>query len=129
METNPKPQIVSTTGNAIKEEALRKFETSLLGEVSHPREERYERSRLLWNGMTDPRRPGMIVRCATTVDVIRSVEFARTILWVRLRRQIARTRPDFAQFSEFSDNRETGLWRGLDSNFRYRFSKLVDDSF
>jgi FAD/FMN-containing dehydrogenase len=55
-----------------------KFETSLLGEVIHPREERYERSRLLWNGMTDPRHPGMIVRCATTVDVIRSVEFART---------------------------------------------------
>jgi hypothetical protein len=78
METNPKPKIVSTTGNAIKEEALRKFETSLLGEVIHPREERYERSGLLWNGMTDPRHPGMIVRCATTVDVIRSVEFART---------------------------------------------------
>jgi FAD/FMN-containing dehydrogenase len=55
-----------------------KFETSLLGEVIHPREERYERSRLLWNGMTDPRHPGMIVRCATTVDVIRSIEFART---------------------------------------------------
>jgi hypothetical protein len=30
METNPKPTIVSTTGNAIKEEALRKFETSFI---------------------------------------------------------------------------------------------------
>jgi FAD/FMN-containing dehydrogenase len=78
METNPKPQIVSTTGNAIKEEALRKFEASLLGEVIHPSEERYELARRLWNGMLDPRRPGMIVRCAAAVDVARSVEFART---------------------------------------------------
>ena len=78
METNPKPQIVSTTGNAIKEEALRKFEASLLGEVIHPSDERYELARRLWNGMLDPRRPGMIVRCAAAVDVARSVEFART---------------------------------------------------
>jgi hypothetical protein len=78
METNPKPQIVSTTGNAIKEEALKQFEASLLGEVIHPSEERYELARRLWNGMLDPRRPGMIVRCAAAVDVARSVEFART---------------------------------------------------
>jgi hypothetical protein len=49
MGTNPKPEIVSTTGNAIKEEALRKFEASFLGEVIHPSEGRYQRSRLLWN--------------------------------------------------------------------------------
>src|SRR5260370_11793942 len=73
-----KPIIVSTTGNAIKVEALRKFEASLLGEVIHASEERYERSRILWNGMIDPRHPGMIVRCAASVDVARSVEFART---------------------------------------------------
>jgi hypothetical protein len=78
METNPRPKIVSITGNAIEDEALRKFEASLLGEVIHPSEECYERSRVLWTGMTDPRHPGMIVRCTTTVDVIRSVEFARS---------------------------------------------------
>src|ERR1700693_1658072 len=31
-------------------------------------------------------------------------------LWVRMRRQIARPRADFPQFSELSDNRETGWW-------------------
>src|ERR1700682_1670668 len=31
-------------------------------------------------------------------------------LWVRMRRQIARTRADFPQFSEIPDNRETGWW-------------------
>src|ERR1700687_4168003 len=39
-------------------------------------------------------------------------------LWVRLRRQIARTREDFPQFSEMSDNRETGWWSELNSNCR-----------
>jgi FAD binding domain len=73
-----KPIIISTTGNAIEEQALRKFEASLLGAVIHPSEERYERSRRVWNGMIDRRRTGMIVRCATTVDVARSVEFARS---------------------------------------------------
>jgi hypothetical protein len=33
-------------------------------------------------------------------------------LRVRMRRQTARTRADFAQFSEMSDNRETGWWEG-----------------
>jgi hypothetical protein len=42
-------------------------------------------------------------------------------LWVRMRRQIARSRADFLQFSEMSDKRETGWWSGMDSNFRYRF--------
>ena len=39
-------------------------------------------------------------------------------LWVRMRRQIARTRADFPQFSQISDNRETGWWREADSNPR-----------
>jgi hypothetical protein len=52
-----KPIIVSTAGKAIEEKALRKFEASMLGEVVHPSEERYERARLLWNGVIDPRHP------------------------------------------------------------------------
>jgi FAD/FMN-containing dehydrogenase len=78
MEPNSKPNIVSTTGNGMKEEALRKFETSLLGEVLHPSEERYQLARRAWNGTLDARLPGMVVRCAATVDVIRSVDFARS---------------------------------------------------
>ena len=73
-----KPIIVSTTGKAIEEKALRKFKGSLLGEVIHPSEERYQLARRLWSGVLDPRHPGMIVRCAARVDVARSVEFARS---------------------------------------------------
>jgi FAD/FMN-containing dehydrogenase len=73
-----KPIIVSTTGKPIEEQALREFEASLFGEVIHPSEDRYQLARRLWNGMIDPRHPGVIVRCATAVDVARSVEFARS---------------------------------------------------
>jgi type III restriction enzyme len=43
------------------------------------------------------------------------------IVRVRLRRQIARTRAEFPQFSGMSDKRETGWWSELNSNSRYRF--------
>jgi hypothetical protein len=49
-----KPIIVSTTGKAIEEHALRKFEASLRGGVIHPNEERYQRARRLWNGCSIP---------------------------------------------------------------------------
>jgi hypothetical protein len=42
----------------------------------------------------------------------------RGSLWVGLRRQIARTRADFPQFSEMSDKRETGWWSRRDLNPR-----------
>ena len=45
------------------------------------------------------------------------------------RLQIVRSRADFAQFSEMSENRETGWWRGVDSNCRYRFLNLQTTTF
>jgi hypothetical protein len=42
--------------------------------------------------------------------------------WVRLRRQIARTRTDFPQFSEIPDKRETGWWSAFAASDR----KIVD---
>jgi len=72
-----KPKIISTTGRAIEETALAKFKAHVLGEVMFPGEEHYERARRTWSGMVDPRRPAMIVRCATSSDVAHCVEFAR----------------------------------------------------
>ena len=77
MELNPIP-IISTTGEAIAENALSRFEAHLCGKVFRPGSVRYERTRRLWNGRVDPRHPGMIVRCAGTVDVVRAIEFARS---------------------------------------------------
>lgn len=70
--------LVSITGIAIEKAALRKFEASLQGDVIHPGEERYHLARRSWNGELDPRRPGMIARCTSTIDVVRCVDFARS---------------------------------------------------
>ncbi len=46
------------------------------GRVLRPREDGYEATRRVWNGMID-RTPALIVRCAGVADVLRALEFAR----------------------------------------------------
>jgi FAD/FMN-containing dehydrogenase len=46
------------------------------GEVLLPGNDAYESARRIWNAMID-KRPALIVRCATTSDVVRAVDFAR----------------------------------------------------
>ena len=48
----------------------------LKGEILLPGDDGYEGARKIWNAAID-KRPGAIVRCATTSDVIRAVNFAR----------------------------------------------------
>ena len=69
--------LFSAAGKAIEEAAVRKFEASLLGDIILPGSERYEQARQHWIGITDPRRPGVIVRCAGTADVVRCIDFSR----------------------------------------------------
>src|SRR5512140_3375143 len=45
------------------------------GEIFLPSDGAYESARKIWNAMID-RRPAVIVRCATTLDVVRGVKFA-----------------------------------------------------
>jgi FAD/FMN-containing dehydrogenase len=49
---------------------------SLRGEIFLPDSDGYDAARLIWNGMFD-KRPGLIVRCSGTADVIAAVNFAR----------------------------------------------------
>lgn len=46
------------------------------GEVLGPNDAGYDAARKVWNGMVD-KRPGLIVRCAGTADVMVAVRFAR----------------------------------------------------
>jgi hypothetical protein len=69
---------VSMNKKVVEEIALRKFEAYLPGEVIRPKSERYELARRLWIGMTDPRRPAVIIRCVATTDVRRCVEICRS---------------------------------------------------
>lgn len=52
------------------------FKKQFRGEIITPNDERYDRSRQIWNGMFD-RRPAIIAECVGTSDVISAVNFAR----------------------------------------------------
>jgi FAD/FMN-containing dehydrogenase len=52
------------------------FSTRLTGSIIRRGDAGYEDARKLWNGMVD-RSPAIIVRCASTADVVAAVNFAR----------------------------------------------------
>ena len=58
---------------AAKIDALKR---SLKGAILLPSDDAYEDARKIWNATID-KRPGMIVRCSTTADVVHVVNFAR----------------------------------------------------
>jgi FAD/FMN-containing dehydrogenase len=60
----------------VNEEELGTLQRGLRGEICLPDDPGYDEARNLWNAMID-RRPGMVVRCQGTVDVIQAVNFAR----------------------------------------------------
>ena len=68
----------SNAGGTIQlnEEELATLQHGLRGEICLPGDPGYDEARNLWNAMID-RRPGMVVRCQGTVDVIQAVNFAR----------------------------------------------------
>jgi FAD/FMN-containing dehydrogenase len=68
----------SNAGGTIQlnEEELATLQHGLRGEICLPDDPGYDEARNLWNAMID-RRPGMVVRCQGTVDVIQAVNFAR----------------------------------------------------
>jgi FAD/FMN-containing dehydrogenase len=55
---------------------LEEFAAHIRGEIISTEDVLYEEARLVWNGMID-RKPGLIVKCSGTADVIASVELAR----------------------------------------------------
>ncbi|HEX5685182.1 MAG TPA: FAD-binding oxidoreductase [Ideonella sp.] len=61
---------------AITPEALQAFKAGFKGAVLAPDDPAYNETRKIWNAMID-RRPGLIVRCTGTVDVVQAVRFAR----------------------------------------------------
>lgn len=57
-------------------EQVDELKAALPGKVLLPADSAYEEARKIWNAMID-KRPAVIVRCATTSDVVRTVNFAR----------------------------------------------------
>ncbi|HEV7914860.1 MAG TPA: FAD-binding oxidoreductase, partial [Albitalea sp.] len=60
----------------VSAETLQAFKAGFRGPVVDPAAPDYEATRQIWNAMID-RRPGLIVRCTGTTDVVQAVRFAR----------------------------------------------------
>ena len=60
----------------IPSDTVQAFAQVLRGTIVTPDSPDYDTSRTIWNAMID-KRPGMIVRCAGTADVLHAVKFAR----------------------------------------------------
>ena len=59
----------------IDQESIDTFKAGLRGSLVTPESPEYDTARTIWNAMVD-KRPGMIIRCAGTADVIHAVNFA-----------------------------------------------------
>ncbi|MEW6729945.1 MAG: FAD-binding oxidoreductase [Acidobacteriota bacterium] len=70
------PRNTNTIDKVINEEILQGFKVSLRGTLLYPGDDKYDEARKIFNGRID-RRPAMIVRCADSSDVVKSVNFAR----------------------------------------------------
>ena len=71
-------ELTAADGGAVQvsPEILQAFKAGLRGPVLGPDDAEYEATRKIWNAMID-RRPGLIVRCTGTTDVVAAVRFAR----------------------------------------------------
>ncbi len=71
-------ELKSANGGAttLDESILTPFLSGLRGAVFSPADAGYDEQRQIWNAMID-RKPGLIVRCAGSADVVRCVNFAR----------------------------------------------------
>ena len=61
---------------AVRNEAVASFRTGFGGTTLSPGDDGFDEARAIWNGSFD-RRPAVIARCRTTMDVVDTVRFAR----------------------------------------------------
>ena len=79
IEQEVRPMHFTTYGGgeaSVDEASWTTFRSSVRGEVVTPGDDSYDAQRHVWNAMID-RRPGAIVRCAGSADVVAAVRFAR----------------------------------------------------
>jgi FAD/FMN-containing dehydrogenase len=66
----------AAVASVLGEPVVTRFRADLRGELLQPGDRGYDAARAVWNGMID-RHPALIARCASVVDVVRCVNFAR----------------------------------------------------
>src|SRR5712672_3129801 len=70
------PSASSTIDEQLRLRIAEDLSGSFKGDIIGPDHADYERARLVWNAMID-RRPGLILRCTSTEDVVAAVNVAR----------------------------------------------------
>ncbi|HXI03339.1 MAG TPA: FAD-binding protein, partial [Candidatus Saccharimonadales bacterium] len=60
----------------VRVKEIERLRREVSGEILLPGDDAYEDARKIWNAMID-KRPGAIVRCSSTSDVVHAVNFAR----------------------------------------------------
>ena len=63
-------------GTTIQSEAVEDLKAKVRGRIIQPETDGYDSVRKIWNGVID-KRPGVIIQCTGTADVIAAVNFAR----------------------------------------------------
>lgn len=74
--TQPGVRTLEGGNKHLSSDLLNGFRSRIRGELLVPSDAGYDQARRIWNAMIDAR-PGMIVRCAGTADVLQAVRFAR----------------------------------------------------
>jgi FAD/FMN-containing dehydrogenase len=69
-------QTLEASTKSIPQDTVTALRGKLRGTVALPGEDGYDAARVIWNAMVD-RRPGLVVRCLGTADVINAVKLAR----------------------------------------------------
>ena len=71
-------ELRAADGGAVRvsPEILQAFRNGFRGTIVAPEDSDYDETRKIWNAMID-RRPGLIVRCTGTADIVHAVRFAR----------------------------------------------------
>lgn len=70
------PTLKDRKGLPIAKEAVEGLASAVAGKAIRPGDPEYEGARRIWNAHVS-KRPGLIVRCAGTADVVQAVKFAR----------------------------------------------------
>jgi FAD/FMN-containing dehydrogenase len=70
--------MTETLAPVLGEATVQELRDAVHGDVVLPGDDAYGEAKRIWNGAHDARRPGMVVRCTGTADVISALGFARS---------------------------------------------------
>jgi FAD/FMN-containing dehydrogenase len=77
MSTIPAPALAAQLDDTLRERIAADLAGRFAGDIIGPDHPEYPARRAVWNAMID-KRPGLILRCTSTADVVAAVEVART---------------------------------------------------